>query len=146
MAATLNGRGVYSEALAQAKEAVEMDGSDAWAYYQLASSQLGLHRTQEAINAAGQAIRLSDGKYSSMHFALGSAYFEAENFILAKQSFEKAAELEAKDDSAAYNVGVCYVRLGYYRDAANWYEEALRRNPARSDRADIQQRIQSLRR
>jgi hypothetical protein len=45
----------------------------------------------------------------------------------------------------AYNVAVCYARLEYYRDAANWYEEALRRNPNRTDKEDLRQRIQALR-
>ena len=146
VASILNDRGVYSESLTHAKEAVALNGSDAWAYMYFADALLGLHRTQEAINAAKEAIRLSDGKWPTMHFTLGSAYFEAENFLLAKQSFEKAAELSPKNDVAAYNVAVCYARLGYYRDAANWYEEALRRNPTRSDRADLQDRIRLLRR
>jgi tetratricopeptide (TPR) repeat protein len=142
----LNDRGVYSEALTHAREAVALDGNDSWAYYCMAESLLGLHRTQEAINAAGQAIRLSDGKWASMHFTLGSAYFEAENYLLARQSYEKAAEMNPKDDAAAHNVAICNARLGYYRDAAKWFEEALRRNPNRTDRTDLQERIRLLRR
>jgi hypothetical protein len=34
-----------------------------------------------------------------------------------------------KDDAAPYNVALCLVRLGFYRDAAQWFEEVLRRNP-----------------
>jgi tetratricopeptide (TPR) repeat protein len=90
IAAVLNGRGVYSEALNHAKEATEMNPSDAFAFDTLAESLIGLRRFYEAVNAEQQAIRLSDGKFGFMHFRLGSAYFKLENWDLASQSFQKA--------------------------------------------------------
>ena len=41
-----------------------------------------------------------------MHFAIGSAYFGLQQWAEAKQAFEKAAEINANDASAAYNVAV----------------------------------------
>lgn len=146
IASTLNDRGVYGEALTHAKEATTLDPSNAWAFSIEADALNNLQRFSEAINAAKEAIRLSDGKYSSMHFILGTAYFNAQNWQLAAQSYQKAAELNPKDDASAYNVGVCYARLAYYNDAARWYEEALRRNPNRDDREDLRRRIDALRR
>jgi tetratricopeptide (TPR) repeat protein len=146
IASNLNGRGVYTEALSHAKEATSLDPTNAWAFAVEADVLNNLHRPTEAITAAREAIRLSDGKYSSMHFALGSAYFESENWELARQSFEKAAQLDPKDDAAAYNVAVCYSRLAYYNDAAHWYEEAIRRNPKRDDIDELRRRIEILRR
>jgi tetratricopeptide (TPR) repeat protein len=105
-----------------------------------------LQRFNEAINASKEAIRLSDGKYAFMHFRLGTSHFDTENWELARQSFENAAELDTKDDAAAYNVAVSLTRLGYFGDAAHWFEEALRRNPNRNDRDDLRRRIESLRR
>lgn len=142
----LNERGVYQEALSHAREASALNASDAWAYDAQAEALLGLRRFQEAINASNQAIRLSDGKYSTMHFKLGSAYFDVENWEFARQSFEKAAQLNPKDSAAPYNVALCLVRLGYYRDAAIWYEEVLRRDPNHRNREEILSRIQVLRR
>jgi tetratricopeptide (TPR) repeat protein len=81
-----------------------------------------------------------------MHFRLASSYFKVENWESARQSFQKASELAPTDDASAYNVAVCFERLKYYRDAASWYEEALRRNPSRRDRQEILDRIRSLRR
>jgi tetratricopeptide (TPR) repeat protein len=107
---------------------------------------IGLQRFHEAIPASKEALRLSDGKYSSYHFTLADAYFELENWQLAKQSYEKAAELNPKSFSAAYNVGLCYVKLGFYRDGARWYEEALKRDPNNAKRADILRSIEALRR
>ncbi len=146
IASVLNQRGVYQDALSHAREASVLDSSSAWAFDAQAEALLKLRRFQEAINASNQAIRLSDGKYSSMHFKLGSAYFEAENWEFARQSYEKSAQLEPKDDAAAYNVALCFVRLGYRGDAARWYEEVLRRNPNHGEKQEILNRIQLLRR
>jgi tetratricopeptide (TPR) repeat protein len=145
VSSVLNGRGVYEEALSHAKEATALNSDNASAYDQQAVALLGLHRNQEAINAAKQAIRLSDGKYGIMHFHLGSAYFETENWQFARQSFEKAAELMPSSDPSAYNVALCLTKQSLFVDAAQWYEEALRRNPNRSDKQDILKRISILR-
>jgi len=146
IANTLNDRGVYEEALSHAREAAALASSDASAYNGMADALYGLHRYQESINAAKQAIRLSDGKYGFMHFRLGAAYFETENWQFARDSFEKAAELDPKDGAAAYNVALCLGRLGLSRDAASWYEEVLRRNPNHKNREEILRTIQNLRR
>jgi tetratricopeptide (TPR) repeat protein len=145
VARVLNDRGVYEEALSHSKEAAVLDSGNATAYDQQAVALLGLHRNQESINAAKQAIRLSDGKYGIMHFHLGYAYFETENWTFARQSYEKAAALMPSSDSSAYNVALCLQRLNLYLDAAHWYEEALRRNPNRNDKQDILKLIQALR-
>jgi tetratricopeptide (TPR) repeat protein len=141
----LNDRGVYEEALSHAKESTALNTENASAYDQQAVALLGLHRNQEAINAAKQAIRLSDGKYGVMHFHLGYAYFEAENWQFALQSYQKAAELLPYSDTPAYNVALCYQRLGLFLDAARWYEEVLRRNPNHPEKQDIVRRIAVLR-
>jgi tetratricopeptide (TPR) repeat protein len=106
----------------------------------------GLRRFQEAIAASKQAIRLSDGKYSYMHFNLAASYFDTQNWEAARQSFELAARMVPKDDAAAFNVALCYLNLSYFRDAATWFEEVLRRNPNRADKQDLLNRISALRR
>jgi tetratricopeptide (TPR) repeat protein len=141
----LNERGVYEEALSHAREAVTLSPEDPWGYYYQGEALVSLRRFQEAINAVKQAIALSDGKYPDMHFLLGSAYFSAENWEFAKQSFQKAAEMEPTNDAAAYNVALCLVRLGYNSDGASWYEEVLKRNPERKDRDELLRRIAALR-
>jgi len=146
IAEVLNRRGVYQEALNHAREAATLDPSDTWAFNAQAEALLGLRRFQEAIRVSNEAIRLSDGKYATMHFNLGSGYFDSGNYELAKQSFEKAAQLNPKDDAAAYNVAICLARLGFLRDAAVWYEEVLRRNPNHRQRQEILSLIQLYRR
>jgi tetratricopeptide (TPR) repeat protein len=144
IAEVLNDRGVYEEALSHSKEAIALNPENAFAYNQEAVALRGLHRYLEAINVAKQAIRLSDGKYGIMHFQLGSAYFETENWQFARQSFQKAAELMPNSDAAAYNVALCFQRLSLFLDAAQWYEEALRRNPNRPDKQDVLKTISIL--
>jgi tetratricopeptide (TPR) repeat protein len=146
IASVLNGRSVYEEALSHSREATGLDSSNAVAFAEEAIALLGLRRFQESINASGQAIRWSDGKYSYMHFTLGLAYFELENWEFAMQSFEKAAQLNLKDGAAAYNVALCMVRLGYFGDAARWFEEVLRRNPNHPQKQEIRDKVQRLRR
>lgn len=146
IADVLNTRGVYAEALSHASESTALVPSSTWAFNAEAEALIGLRRFQEAINASNQAIRLSDGKYGVMHFNLGTAYFNVENWEFARQSFERAAQLDTKDDAAAYNVAICFVKLRYFSDAANWYEEVLRRNPSRRDKQELLNRIQTLRR
>lgn len=76
-----------------------------------------------------------------MHFQLGAAYFDLENWASARQSFEKAAELEPKDPASAYNVSLCLAHLQFYRDAANWAEEVLRRDPNHPKKKDLLRKI-----
>ena len=81
-----------------------------------------------------------------MHFTLGSAYFDLENWELSKQSYEKAAQMDIKDFAAPYNVALCFDHLGYFNDAANWFEEVLRRNPNHPEKREILNTIEALRR
>jgi tetratricopeptide (TPR) repeat protein len=144
LAEALNRRGVYTEALTQARESLTMKGDNPFAYDQMADALFGLRRFQEVVNAAQQAIRLSDGKYAWMHFRLASAYFELQNWEFARQSFQKSAELNPKMFASIYNVALCYSKLGYYRDAITWYEEYLRQNPNARDRSDVEATIKTL--
>lgn len=146
IALILNKRGVYSDALSHAKEATVLDPKNAASFDAVAEALIGLQRFNEAVEASEQAIRLSDGGVASYHFDLGSAYFRMENWQLARQSYEKAAELAPTDSSSAYNIALCFSKQRYYLDAAHWYEEYLRRNPNAPDKADIISLIQVLKR
>ncbi len=58
-----------------------------------------------------------------------TAAARAENF--------DAAQLNPKDSAAAYNVALSLQRLRFFRDAANWFEEVLRRNLSHPDRREL---------
>lgn len=144
IASVLNGRGVYIEGLNHAKEATVLSPENAFGYDEMAVALIGLHRFSEAVSAGSQAIRLSDGKYGWMHFNLGSAYFQQENWSFALQSFEKAAELSPQEPASAFNTALCNQRLGHFIEAIHWYEEYLRRKPDADDRTEILARIRAL--
>ena len=103
-----------------------------------------LQRYNEAVSTGKEAIRLTDGKYAYMHFRLGSAYFELEQWKSAEDSFERAWSQDQKSDSAAYNVALCLQNQGYSSDSALWYRKVLKINPNREDRDVIARKIQSL--
>ena len=144
IASVLNARGVYTEALNHAKEATILTPNDPSAYDDMATALIGLRRFDEAVNAAQQAVRLSDGKYGFMHFRLGSAYFSLENWDFALQSFEKAAELSPEEPASAYNVALCHSKLRHWGDAVRWYREYLKRNPSADDKAQVLETIRVL--
>ncbi len=147
IAAILNDRGVYSEGLSHAKEATVLDPTDAWAFYNMAEALRGLHRPQEAIVAAQQSIHLSDGKFPLMHFSLGQAYSDTDNWESARQCFQKASELDPKDPASVYNVALCFQKMEFFQDAARWFEEYLRRKPDADDRdhvRDLRTRLRNV--
>jgi len=144
IADVLNARGVYIEALNHAKEATALQPDNAFAYDDMAQALIGLRRFNEAVTAAGQAVRLSDGKFAWMHFNLGSAYFSLENWDFALQSYEKAAELSPEEPAAAYNTALSHQRLLHFSDAVHWYREYLRRKPNADDKAEVLERIRLL--
>ena len=52
----------------------------------------------------------------------------------------------SRDQKTVKSAAVCYARLGYFNDSAEWYENTLQRNPNRQDRDELRRRIDALRR
>ena len=129
IAAILNERGVYEQALSHARQAISLGQSDASAYHQLAKALNNLRRFTEGISASRNAIRLSDGKWPEMHFELGDAYFELDQWPEANRAYEKAAELDPQDPVSAFNAGASAYNDRSYDVALRWYREAQRRDP-----------------
>jgi len=86
---------------------------------------------------AKQAVQVSEGKYSSMHFRLGARYFDLQQWIQAGNSFKIAAEADKTDPAPAFNLALCLGHQGFTIDARDWFNEALRRNPDPDLRAKI---------
>lgn len=144
MAVMMNARGVYAQAESHAREALAL-GSDARAYAELSDALRALKRPSEAAAAAEQAIRVSDGAIADMHFAAGAAYFDLQDWPRCVSAYTKADELGSTGTAAAYNTGLCLAKQGFYRDAARAMENVLRRDPKRSDRADVESLIRRWR-
>lgn len=142
MSSVLESRGVYDQALEYVKESLAAKPDNAWALYYEAKIFDDLHRTSECTAAAKAAIRASDGKYSTMHFVLGSCFFQAEDWAQAADSFRIAAMGDKTDAAAAYNLGLSLDRQGFTADARQWFHEALRRNPDDETKAKILSSLQ----
>lgn len=139
-------RGVYDEAISHAKQAIAIVPTDGWAYYSLAQSLRSLNRYDEAITAAKNALRVTDGKHAIMHVALGSAYFDSQAWPQAAFAFKNAAEMEPTDARSAHNAAAALYNQRSYRESLWWWEEVLRRNRDYPDRPYVLERIQEIRR
>jgi tetratricopeptide (TPR) repeat protein len=137
-------RGVYDEALNHANEAAALYPEWPWFHYLQSRALTSTQRFYESRRCGERSIRLSDGKDSDYHFALGDAHFELKHWQLARQSYEKASELDTFNTAAPYNVAICFVRLGYYVDAGHWFSEVLHRDPAYPQKAEVLKRIAEL--
>lgn len=145
LGAILLERGVYDQAVSYAKQSIELIPEDPWPYFYLSKSLNALGRNGEAATAAESAIRFSDGKFPDMHFALGTAHFDLQNWDRAARAFQKSAELSPDSWTAAYNLALCFQRQGFFKDAAKWFEEVLRRRPDHPDREELLKTIRRLR-
>jgi hypothetical protein len=145
IAAILNRRGLYDQAEYHARQARTLAPRNPWPLHELSRALLCQAKAAEAAVVAEEAIRLTDGKSSAFHFDAGSAYFELKGWEQCSSAFEKASHLDQKDDAAPYHAAVCHARQGRPLDAARWMETALRRNPERSDRSDIEEQIRRWR-
>ena len=138
-------RGVYDEALRHAQEAAAANADDFRVYHLLARALNKLHRNTEALAAANTALKLSEGKYAFVHFVVGEVYFDTAQWADAEEAFKHAAALDKTDAAASFNVALCLQNQGYRSDAADWFEETLRRNPQHPKRTELQSRIKRLR-
>jgi tetratricopeptide (TPR) repeat protein len=145
MAWALNSRGVFSEALNNARNAVSLDSKNATAFYEQSRALSGLQRVSESISAAEEAVRLSDGKYYSFEEQLGDAYFDAERWQSAQQAYERAAAIDRTSFSAAFNAALSLQRQSYFGDAREWYQKAIERAASPEQRARAMSQLQSLR-
>jgi tetratricopeptide (TPR) repeat protein len=136
IATILNDRGVSAQAETHARQARVLQSENPFTALELSRALLDQERASEAAVAAEEAVRLSDGKYSSMQFAAGQAYFKLQDWSKCARAFQHAAELSTKDDVSAFNTALCLARQGFTRDAATWMETAIRRNPTSPDRAN----------
>lgn len=141
----LDYRGVYDEALRYADEAVALETGNHLTHFARASALYHLGRFADSLIEATTAIRLADGKYSFEHFLLGSIYFDMRSWEAASSAFQHAADIDKTDSSATYNLALCYENQQYSSDAADWYEETLRRNPKHAKRQQIMKAIARLR-
>jgi C-terminal peptidase prc len=75
-----------------ARKAIERDPKDVTAHVKLGNALRGLGKLKEAIAAFGDAIELSPNEAPS-HFGLAQTFLLQGNFVQARESFRRAADL-----------------------------------------------------
>lgn len=130
-------RGVNDEAISHARSSISLVPANAWAHSILSKALNQKGSFAEAVASAKEALRLSDGKYSSMHFALGSAYFNLEDWRQARESFSKAYELDPKEPAALYNLALAYARDSFFSQAATLLQQLQREHAAYAAKKDV---------
>src|SRR5437764_39009 len=84
-------------------------------------------RTQEAIAEVERAIARGEPS-TDLYGMAGNLYFQSEEFGKAAECFAKTREAEPEHPTAAFNLGLCYERLGKYQEAIEAFTSAAAQN------------------
>jgi tetratricopeptide (TPR) repeat protein len=80
---------------------------------------------------------------AKQHFEAGRNAYNAGDYILAIREF-KAAEQLRPSPILAYNIGLANEKLGKRRVAVKYYKRYLEQQPNASNKAEVEQRVQTL--
>ncbi len=88
-----------------------------------------LHRTnlEHYVYLARSTSELKES--ASNYFSIGYSFVEKSDYVKAIECFDKALELNPRNQEAWYNKGVCLGKLEKYEDAATCFDKALELNP-----------------
>ncbi len=89
-------------------------------------------KTKEALNSANTLIGINDAKSESYN-TRGSIYFVQNNYVLAREDFEKALQLDSGNQAAYSNLGSIYFKEKNYAKAIEMYDKVLTDNPTMLD-------------
>ena len=126
--------GQFDQAVAEFKEAIELDPGDSFSYAYMGGALYSSHRATEAVAQIRFAMRL-DPHYPSeyVHF-LGLAQFALEQYDAAAASFGTAIKLNPEDEWPFAALAATYGHLGRKDEAA---ETLARFNQLRINRAHM---------
>jgi len=124
--------GEFAEAIEHLEEAIALDASLAYAYYELGWVYRQLGQPDKAIDPLKKAVTLAPS-FIDAHNQLGVAYYEKEDYALALMSFRRAVALEPGNPHHYYNIGMVYKALRDYRKAAESFGKAVRLKPDYED-------------
>jgi len=129
-AATLMRKSRFSEAIDSFDLALELDSSnaDAWYFKGLVLSN-GLGKYDEGIAAFDKALE-SRPSYADAWINRGMALGNAGRFDESISSFDKAIEINPRDPVAWNNKGVVLREKGNYKEAMSCFDQALELNPS----------------
>lgn len=109
--------GLFADAYAEFKEAIDRDPSDSWSYALASIALTFLGQPDEAMGYINAAIRLDPRPPTLFLYYLGAVQFNQEQFDAAAASFGRAAALNPNDQYAYLALAAAYGYLGRKRDA-----------------------------
>lgn len=124
----------YPKAIDYFKNTILCDPDYEPAYYDLASSQLGADKTDDALSTLNRATRKFPQNFTR-EYLLGVTYSREKDFTNALQHFTTAEVLGANSDPKAltdafyFEVGAACERLGDYTRAEKYFKQSLRLAP-----------------
>jgi tetratricopeptide (TPR) repeat protein len=121
----------HEQALAEMKRAVALAPTEAWTYAALAEVLADMGKTQDAMDAAAQALRLkSQGDAADMYLkAVGNAYAVAGRYEEARAPLQRFLSRYSNILSAHLTLAAVYSELGQEAEARAEAAEVLRLNP-----------------
>jgi tetratricopeptide (TPR) repeat protein/predicted Ser/Thr protein kinase len=111
------------------QKAVELRPDHWVGYRQLGAFYFYQRRYPEAIEPWRKVVDLTPGN-ARAHSNLGALYVKLERWDEARQTFEQSVRIEPNYPALA-NLGFIEFYRGRYREAARWYEEALKLDKSR---------------
>jgi Tfp pilus assembly protein PilF len=144
LAAMLQVRSAFNEALPHFQAAVQVRPSDAIANNALGACFLALGNSSAAVPPLLLAIQ-NKPDYFSARYNLGNAYAALGRFDEAIVQFAEAVRLSPSDSMAEANLGAALAESGNLPDAQSHLERALKLNPQNSVALDDLQEVKQRR-
>lgn len=121
-------QGRIPEAIAQYKQAIQLDPTFAETYNNLGVALKQTGRIQEAIAQYEQALQLNPDFFEA-HCNLGGILMQLGRIPEAVEHYKEAVRLQFDSAEAHYNLAVALKQQGWTKDAIGHYEQALRYKP-----------------
>jgi tetratricopeptide (TPR) repeat protein len=128
LAAVLEDRGDYDDAISHLQEAIRIKPYDAPAIFNLGLAFYSTGRYDDAIEHYQQALRL-DPNNPDIYCNIGNALFMKGQLDDAANQYQQAIRLSPSDAQAYYDLGKVYETKNDFTDAISEYHEAIRVNP-----------------
>jgi tetratricopeptide (TPR) repeat protein len=117
-------KGQFDYAIAQFKDAMKYDPSNANLYYGIAQAYNKIGKADEEIAAYKKALSINPSMTGAL-LNLGNAYLDKDMYEAAAREYKKAVMVEPNDARLHYNLGVAYSRLNKDKEAANEFTASI---------------------
>jgi Flp pilus assembly protein TadD len=128
LAAAMEDRGDYDDAINHLQEAVRIKPYDAPAIFNLGLAYYSLGRYDDAIGQFQAALRL-DPNNPDICLNWGNVFFMEKQFDDAANQYQKAINLSPNDAQAWYDLGKVFQTKNDFTDAMDKYREAIHLSP-----------------